>query len=157
MYTKRPPNTLVRIMAIIIGVIIVPDWVALTPTTHCMKRGTNMMAPNMPIAMKKPIPFSMENVRFLNRETGRIGSSVLFSMKTNAISDIRATINIVIICHEPHSYFSPPKLSASRRATTPMTIVTVPAISSLTGPLLICFGKPFAIKITASTPTGRLI
>lgn len=94
---------LVIIIEIIIGVIIVPDSDALTPTIPCIKKGTNVMAPNIPILIKKPIKFRNVNVLFLNKYIGRIGSFAFDSTMIKLTMPISARANNPRICHESHA------------------------------------------------------
>ncbi|MNR03905.1 hypothetical protein D3C85_1198250 [compost metagenome] len=139
------------------GVITVPDAEALIPTIPCMNKGTNIMAPNMPTAIRKPTPLMVEKVLFLNKRTGRIGSSALLSINMKAVKDTTARTNSPIICQEPQAYSLPPNVRARSKLTTPTIIVIIPGISNLTLPVAICFGNAIAIKITARIPTGRLM
>ena len=101
--TSCPPIILITIIVIIIGVMIVPDSAALTPTIPCMKNGTNIIAPNIPILIKNPIAFSNVNVRFLKKCIGKIGSSAFVSTITKLTIPIRANANNPIICQESHA------------------------------------------------------
>lgn len=63
--TSCPPIILEIIIATIIGIMIVPDSDALMPIIPCMKKGTKVIAANIPILIKNPIKFRKIKVLLL--------------------------------------------------------------------------------------------
>ena len=91
---------LAPIRPIIIGVIRVPELVALTPSTPWKTRGVKMMAPNMPKPESMPTITETVKARFLNRLRGTIGSRSKCSTTTNATSSRTPPISGTSVCQE---------------------------------------------------------
>ncbi len=145
------------IIVTIKGVMTVPEAEALMPTMPCMNSGTNIIAPNIPMLIKKPMPLTTVNVLFLNKRTGRIGSLVFDSIHTKAVKEIADSTNMPIIGQDVHANSVPPNVKASSSETTPMIIVAIPATSNRTGPSALTPFNPSEIRIVAIIPTGKLM
>jgi hypothetical protein len=74
------------VIAKMIGVRTVPEFVADCPRTPCTKSGVYRMTPNIPIPTKNMSSASEAKVRLPNRESGMTGSSALDSSGTNSAS-----------------------------------------------------------------------
>jgi len=86
----------------IIGVINVPELVALMPRTPWKMSGTKMIVPNIPKPDRNPTTTDTEKTLFLKRPSGTIGSSTRCSTKKNATSIAPPRARRPSTCQEFH-------------------------------------------------------
>ena len=90
-------------IAIIIGVIKVPEVRAETPITPCRYSGIIVSAPNMPAPVSSSSTAETAKVRFLNRNSGTSGSAARASTATKPASATSEIAISPIVCAEAHS------------------------------------------------------
>ncbi len=84
------------------------------------------MAPNIAKPTTKPSALLTPKTRFLNRRSGRIGSSARRSTATNSASRTTPATPKVTICGDAHAYVVPPRLVISTRQVVPAATSVAP-------------------------------
>src|SRR5271165_7243226 len=92
-----------------------------------------MMAPNMEKPMMNPTAEVAVNVRFLNSQSGMIGSGALVSIQQKVASVTRVVRPRAMITVEPQAYSDPAQVVSRMRQVTPTERKAVPAQSILWG------------------------
>ena len=96
--------TLAVISPTIIGVMSRPELVTLTPSTPWKIRGTKMIVPNIPKAVRNPTSMEIAKVEFLNRCRGTIGSLARVSSQMKAASMTTASTSRLTTCQESQAW-----------------------------------------------------
>src|ERR1700683_3728278 len=116
-----------------------------------------MMAPNMENAMVNPPPEGPVNVRFLNSQSGMIGSEALVSIQQKMPSVTREVSPRAMIGAEPQAYSEPAQVVSKMMQVTPTERKAVPSQSILCGTRFTGMWSTVATTNRATTPRGTLM
>lgn len=110
----------------IIGMVSRPDSVAVLPRATCMYWLRKTAVPNIATPTATLARTARTNVRFLNRCSGMMGSTALFSTRTAATRASSDPITMTALCHETHSKLLPANVTHSSRVETPTLMSSAP-------------------------------
>ena len=116
-----------------------------------------MMAPNMEKPMMNPTPEVAVKVRFLNSQSGMMGSEAVVSIQQKMPSEARATSPMPMMTGEPQAYSEPAQVVSRMMQVTPTERKAVPAQSILCGTRLTGMWSTAATTKRATMPSGRLM
>ena len=116
-----------------------------------------MMAPNMQKPMMKPTPEVAVNVRFLNSQSGMIGSAARVSTQQKIPRVTAVTRPRPMITLEPQAYSEPAHVVRRMRQVTPTASRAVPAQSILCCTRLTGMCSAVATTNSAMMPRGTLM
>ena len=114
----------------IIGSISRPETAAEVPEDICRNVGTNAMAANMPRPSVKPIAVALTKTRFLNSDSGMIGSSARASAITNSTTAASRPRPQPQVSMAPQPwFFDPPKSVKKIRQVVAIESSSTPRMS----------------------------